>query len=70
MMDYKDIYILMSVNCECHFIWQKGPCSFDCVKDLEIRLSGAIESAWYNHRGPYKEEAGGIREDLTKEVGG
>lgn len=69
-MGHKDIYILKSVSCKCHFTWQKGSYSFDCVKDLEMRLSRVIEWAQYNHRGPYEREVGGIREDLTMEARG
>lgn len=65
MMNHKDIFILMSLSCECYFMWQKGPYCFDYVKDLGMRLSWVIEWAQCNHRGPYKKEAGGIRKDVT-----
>lgn len=43
-----------------YFIWQKGLCRYNTVKDLEVqripKLSGWVQ---YNHKGLYKGELGG-----------
>ena len=41
-MNPEDVYTLIPVTCEYHFLWQKRLASCDYVKDSEMRLSWII----------------------------
>ena len=62
-MNPEDVYTLIAVTWEHHFLWQQRLPSCDYVKDTEMRYPGLLEWAQCYHLGPCKREARGMESE-------